>query len=364
MRSNRADRGRCGCMAWFRRSPARPDENGPSSGHPESSIPVNVVTGASFCLASDHNHVLLRQQVQGMVAAEMKSLQEGLNNELQSVLGRLHKADGQPPSPNVEAVDDTPTVLPLHSRSDWRRHHTCGADGTDNLVSVLRRVTGAEDSEGMRREDVLAHSSTAMTPPRNVETHARKSISFGFQSNAVPLVVEDVPVAQQSLEEEHADVDRDSTKSGSSVVWRIDALDCGDRLAASAAARKGSADVNSIVELVESERERWAEEKLALETRLEELKEQRQMFHRNPDAEKAELKQKVQELRNTMKQRSRFGAWVCERHMQESDDEEASPSTREKEELRETMSKLEAELRDARAQAGNHGQAPDTSEGS
>merc|ERR550525_670238 len=77
----------------------------------------------------------------------------------------------------------------------------------------------------------------------------------------------------------------DSDKSGStsqasrpSLVWRIDALDCGDRLAASAAARKGSASVDSIVDLVQSERDRWADEKSALEARLEELKAQQHQF--------------------------------------------------------------------------------------
>jgi len=142
-------------------------------------------------------------------------------------------------------------------------------------------------------------------------------------------------------------VDQESAKSGSSVVWRIDALDCGDRLAASAAAKKGSASVNDIVELIQSERDSWAQEKAALEARLEDLKEQREKQRREQghDGEKALLKQKVQELRETISRRSRFGTWFCAQHMQESDDEEDETLPSEREELRETLMTLQAELR-------------------
>merc|ERR1712203_175953 len=136
---------------------------------------------------------------------------------------------------------------------------------------------------------------------------------------------------------------------GSSVVWRVDALDVGDRLAANAAAKKGSASVDSIVDLVQSERERWADEKRALEEKVDELKKEQQMRRRGFDPEKEALKAQVQELRATMKLRSRFGAWVCERHMQESDEEEDAED--EKEELRETLTSLKSELKTLKRRA-------------
>eukprot|EP00931_Biecheleriopsis_adriatica_P090508 TRINITY_DN64487_c0_g1_i1.p1 TRINITY_DN64487_c0_g1~~TRINITY_DN64487_c0_g1_i1.p1 ORF type:complete len:461 (-),score=110.77 TRINITY_DN64487_c0_g1_i1:59-1441(-) len=138
----------------------------------------------------------------------------------------------------------------------------------------------------------------------------------------------------------------------SSVVWRKDALDVGEGLAAEAAAKKGNTSVDSIVALVQTERERWDEEKQALEARLEELKEELRALQakHQPDAEKEALKLRYQELRKAMKTRSRFGAWVCERHMKESDDEEETDA--EKEALRQRMSALSAQLRAARAAVG------------
>lgn len=294
----------------------------------------------------------------------MRALEESLSKELQSVLTRIQKADAQPSSSTEVSFDDG--SLPLHGRTDFKRRWTCAADGADSISSIIRRtasVDGAEDTG--RGDESQAHSSTVPTPKSaatgtSPSSNPRKTISFndrlpsdeGADDSDSPRRSddegsEDAVKAKPSHDRER-DPDETSMRSGSSVVWRIDALDCGDRLASSAAAKKGSATVDSIVELVESERRRWAEEKLALEARLEELKEQRQAHRRMPDAEKAELKRKVQELRETMKQRSRFGAWVCERHMQESDDEEESDGHLEKEELRETIMMLRAELRRAR----------------
>ncbi|CAE7817945.1 RE1 [Symbiodinium sp. CCMP2592] len=110
----------------------------------------------------------------------------------------------------------------------------------------------------------------------------------------------------------------------SSMNWRADALDVGENLAAEAAAKKGHTSVDSIVALVQAERERWEEERQALEVRVEELQEQLRSMQaaHSPDAEKQALKREHQELRKVIKARSRFGAWVCERHMMESDDEE------------------------------------------
>merc|ERR1711972_1247169 len=94
--------------------------------------------------------------------------------------------------------------------------------------------------------------------------------------------------------------------------------------------------------------ERWADEKRALEEKVEELKKEQQMRKRGHDPEKEQLKQQVQDLRATMKLRSRFGAWVCERHMQESDDEEEED---EKEDLRDQLTSLKKDLKSAQRRA-------------
>ncbi|CAE7878172.1 unnamed protein product [Symbiodinium sp. KB8] len=137
----------------------------------------------------------------------------------------------------------------------------------------------------------------------------------------------------------------------SSMNWRADALDVGENLAAEAAAKKGHTSVDSIVALVQAERERWEEERQALEVRVEELQEQLRSMQaaHSPDAEKQALKREHQELRKVIKARSRFGAWVCERHMMESDDEETDA---EKEELRRRISELSVKLRAAKVAAG------------
>merc|ERR1711972_362663 len=95
--------------------------------------------------------------------------------------------------------------------------------------------------------------------------------------------------------------------------------------------------------------ERWADEKRALEEKVEELKKEQQMRTRGFDPEKEQLKQQVVDLRATMKLRSRFGAWVCERHMQESDDEEDDDD--EKEDLRDQLTSLKKDLKSAQRRA-------------
>lgn len=143
---------------------------------------------------------------------------------------------------------------------------------------------------------------------------------------------------------------RSDAGSNKTLSWRADALDMGDRLASSSAAKKGGASVDSIVDLVTAERERWEEEKQALETRLEELKQEQQaMMKDRKDPEKESLKAQLQDLRKMIKSRSRFGAWVCERHMQESDDEDDGNA--DKEALRAQLQTLRDELRSARLEA-------------
>jgi len=357
--------GGCGCLALFHKPPARPSGRGDKA--PEAqAAPTEAI-----------EHAVLRQQVQEMVAAEMKGLEDSLSKELQSVFGRLLKAEAAQhasaptsrrssvpscPSPEGDAHQDE-EPLPLRRLSDPRRRWTIAADGVDSLKSFLRGVSPARDEED--ENELPAHVQRRKNsggPPRfrlevpqqdDDEGHRMSSKSSTASDDGRRRSLSNDSPRLSVRSEHELPVSRAESvrSSGSSVVWRIDALDCGDRLAASAAAKKGGADIDSIVDLVGSERERWAEERLALEARLEELKEQRQAFRRAPDPEKAELKRKVQELRETMRVRSRFGAWVCERHMQESDDEEESPSNLEKEQLRGVLAGLEAELREARVQA-------------
>merc|ERR1711972_1195124 len=101
--------------------------------------------------------------------------------------------------------------------------------------------------------------------------------------------------------------------------------------------------------------ERWADEKRALEEKVEELKKEQQMRRKGHDPEKEQLKQQVVDLRATMKLRSRFGAWVCERHMQESDDEEEDEAHHEKEDLRDELARLQADLKSAQRRAKSSG---------
>eukprot|EP00413_Alexandrium_margalefii_P000489 CAMPEP_0204516528 /NCGR_PEP_ID=MMETSP0661-20131031/3192_1 /ASSEMBLY_ACC=CAM_ASM_000606 /TAXON_ID=109239 /ORGANISM="Alexandrium margalefi, Strain AMGDE01CS-322" /LENGTH=344 /DNA_ID=CAMNT_0051521891 /DNA_START=36 /DNA_END=1070 /DNA_ORIENTATION=- len=340
-RSHRA--GVCGCLALFHaaRAPASRLPEGGGKGGEKAHVEAHAPPRAP------DSHVVLQQQVQAMVTAEMRGLQESLGRELQGVLGRLRKADTTQQA-GAEAAAGDEDEGPLLRRGDFRRRWTCAADGADSLSSILRRTASTESDAEHGGEHSCAEDAlqTRMSVVR-----------YPSETSCTPADAEELPVSRRNTDE-HNDMEVGSFKSGSSVVWRMDALDCGDRLAASAAAKKGSASVDSIVELVESERARWAEEKVVLEARLEELKEQRQLSRRCPDAEKQALKQQVQELRETMKLRSRFGAWVCERHMQESDDEGESPGSLEKEELRQVMASLQAEIRDARAKAAADAERP------
>lgn len=161
----------------------------------------------------------------------------------------------------------------------------------------------------------------------------------------------DEPAAPDTSDEEMPMARQRTGSDTSSVNWRADALDVGEYWAAETAAKKGKTSIDSIVALVQAERERWDEEKEALEANMEELKEKLRSMQaaRSPDAEKQALKREHQELRKVIKARSRFGAWVCERHMKESEDEETDT---EKEALRRKISDLFVRLRAARAAAG------------
>ncbi|CAJ1333226.1 unnamed protein product [Effrenium voratum] len=214
----------------------------------------------------------------------------------------------------------------------------CDTPATSTVVSAAASEVASDGSEPSRRSSL-----------KDVEAKASRKPRITFQG------VEATCGSDADDDEEVQDAGHprgsDRGSDTSSVVWRADALDVGENLAAEAAAKKGHTSVDSIVALVQTERERWEEEKQALEARAEELKEQlraMQAVHR-PDAEKEALKKEYQDLRKAMKARSRFGAWVCARHMMESEDEETDA---EKEELRRKMSELSAKLRAAKAAMG------------
>lgn len=327
--------------------------------------------------ASDCDPSALQEQVQELVFSEMRKIEESLSKELQAALARLLKANSSAPdlesevpvsaasssaSAAAQGTEDGTPMSHRRKRFDGRRRWTCAADGAESLATILRRAAEEDEAEE------AAIEATSKSPVRvpikpsilsrepSHQALVRKRTSFDRQITP--------PESDHEEDEQEALMDQESGKSGSSVVWRIDALDCGDRLAASAAAKKGSASVNDIVELIQSERDSWAQEKGALEARLEDLKEQREKQRREQghDSEKALLKQKVQELRETISRRSRFGTWFCAQHMQESDDEEDETLPSEREELRETLMTLQAELRRVqKAQAQGQGISDSTS---
>jgi len=313
----------------------------------------------------------LQEQVQELVLSEMRKIEDSLSKELQAALARLLKAnasdqDSQMPAssssgPSPQYTPDDTPVSHRRKRFDGRRRWTCAVDGAESLATILRRAAEEDEAEEAAIQATSTPKSLIPGPPAlkpilsrdgSVGEGIRKRTSFDSQFPEPESDDED---------EQETRVDQDSAKSGSSVVWRIDALDCGDRLAASAAAKKGSASVNDIVELIQSERESWAEEKGILESRLEDLKEQREKQRREQghDAEKAELKQRVQELRETIRRRSRFGTWFCAQHLQESDDEEDEAPPAEREELRATLMTLQAELRRVRSARAQDQASPD-----
>lgn len=249
------------------------------------------------------------------------------------------------------------TVLVRRSKRRW----THAADGREGLP-IMHRPSF---------EDGDAPSSTVDTPFDTPLSSRRPSLQDGQRATRITFEGER-PAAARSSESRPAEDAEDSSSQKShrststiqsSLVWRMDALDCGDRLAAASAVKKGGTSVQSIVELVQGERERWADEKSALEAKLEELKEQLSDLHRQrgPDPEKEALRRQFHELRQAMKARSRFGAWVCERHMQESDDEDQGRNA-EKEDLRRQLAQVGAELRIARRQVAGRSPTTPTSE--
>ncbi|CAE7231053.1 PRKG2 [Symbiodinium sp. KB8] len=218
---------------------------------------------------------------------------------------------------------------------------------TSTVVSAAASEVASDNSDSppMSRRPSLRDGSVKQ--PRKASR-----ITFEGQLHALDTPGEEDEDLQKEASSDTSSIGKKSDVS--SMNWRADALDVGENLAAEAAAKKGHMSVDSIVALVQEERERWEEERQALELRVEELKEKlrsMQAVH-SPDAEKRALKVEQQELRKVIKARSRFGAWVCERHMVESDDEETDG---EKEELRRQMASRFAQLRAVRISIGGLG---------
>ncbi|CAK9110958.1 Uncharacterized protein SCF082_LOCUS51521 [Durusdinium trenchii] len=251
----------------------------------------------------------------------------------------------------------------LSAKRSLRRSWTTSMSQAGKLVSAILRPFEDGDTPGnstvvsAAASEVASDSDTPSlkpSPRESKDIKAKSKVSRITFEGSAPL---DTLEKQESDSEEEElpqgirrlRVGSDASSVGrksdtSSVNWRADALDVGENLAAEAAAKKGHTSIDSIVALVEAERERWDEEKQALEAKLEELKDHLRSMQAqlSPDAEKQALKAQYQELRKAMKARSRFGAWVCERHMIESDDEEPNA---EREELRNKISELSTRLR-------------------
>ncbi|CAE7234341.1 unnamed protein product, partial [Symbiodinium microadriaticum] len=177
---------------------------------------------------------------------------------------------------------------------------------TSTVVSAAASEVASDNSDSppMSRRPSLRDGSVKQ--PRKASR-----ITFEGQLHALDTPGEEDEDLQKEASSDTSSIGKKSDVS--SMNWRADALDVGENLAAEAAAKKGHMSVDSIVALVQEERERWEEERQALELRVEELKEKlrsMQAVH-SPDAEKRALKVEQQELRKVIKARSRFGAWVC-----------------------------------------------------
>ncbi|CAK9082719.1 unnamed protein product [Durusdinium trenchii] len=333
----------------------------------------------------DPNKKRLRRVVVNALV-QLQSLQEVALEELEGAVARL-KAE----APSTVSARSSrskfqrsfsaiakPTTEPggqdhledLSAKRSLRRSWTTSMSQAGKLVSAILRPFEDGDTPGnstvvsAAASEVASDSDTPSlkpSPRESKDIKAKSKVSRITFEGSAPL---DTLEKQESDSEEEElpqgirrlRVGSDASSVGrksdtSSVNWRADALDVGENLAAEAAAKKGHTSIDSIVALVEAERERWDEEKQALEAKLEELKDHLRSMQAqlSPDAEKQALKAQYQELRKAMKARSRFGAWVCERHMIESDDEEPNA---EREELRNKISELSTRLRQAKASLG------------
>ncbi|CAK0909805.1 unnamed protein product, partial [Prorocentrum cordatum] len=156
-------------------------------------------------------------------------------------------------------------------------------------------------------ESVASASSAGEVGDAHREGRPRRSSLRAHLGFELPPAEPREAAAEEAGGAEEGAPERHGGGSGPSK-WRANALDVGDKLACSSAARSGGASVDSIVDLVEAERELWAEERLALEARLEELREQQKLRlaqeggGAGADPEKESLRKRVQELRGAIKE--------------------------------------------------------------
>eukprot|EP00930_Biecheleria_cincta_P002530 TRINITY_DN10353_c0_g3_i1.p1 TRINITY_DN10353_c0_g3~~TRINITY_DN10353_c0_g3_i1.p1 ORF type:complete len:395 (-),score=89.57 TRINITY_DN10353_c0_g3_i1:70-1254(-) len=332
-----------------------------------------------------HKELDLEAAVLRAFVPRLDNFKESLSSELQGVTSRLSKAKtSSHSSPGWRAARTMPLqqhgagpeelVLPVAKR-EWKRRWTTPAD---SIEGSLRTIPGqnfrvaAEDLDtpastvvSCAASDVHSDTSQSQSRPSSLPDQERQPKR---RASRISFQRADVDIDDSESDRDPCSPQRSPSNAGSdtfSLSWRANSLDFGENLAAEAAAKKGTTSVDSIIALVQTQRERWDEEKQALEAQLEELKERLRLLKdkRKPDAEKEALKAEYQELRKAMKARSRFGAWVCERHLQESDDEEDSqgPQNAEKEELRRRLAEMSSMLRAAREAAGTASSESDIS---
>ncbi|CAE7018434.1 PRKG2, partial [Symbiodinium sp. CCMP2456] len=290
--------------------------------------------------------------------AQVATLQEAVLHELEGAVERLKKVQKSEDSEDLltnfqRAVSAQPDSEKAEKSAEWlgtgsqdlrpirrpdKRRWTTSMAGIGGALTPSCLVTPLEDADTPATSTVVSAAASEVasdnsdSPPMSRRTSLRDGsmkqprkasrITFEGQLHALDTPGEEDEDLQKEAGSDTSSIGKKS--DASSMNWRADALDVGENLAAEAAAKKGHMSVDSIVALVQEERERWEEERQALELRVEELKlGQRwdEAVH-SPDAEKRALKVEQQELRKVIKARSRFGAWVCEKHMVESDDEE------------------------------------------
>eukprot|EP00439_Symbiodinium_sp_Y106_P072147 s2315_g13.t1 len=327
----------------------------------------------------------MERQVRDALRPHLSTLQEAVLHELEGAVERLTKvqicsdltsasgnfkravsAEGCPDKDtNGKAVESQWRVR----RSDKRRW-TTSMGSIGGALTPAYLVSHLEDGDTPATSTVVSAAASEVASDSETSVSLRPSLRDGKEISKRKTTritfegLEQLKALDRPGESDEEAEDEDAPKragsdtssigkksDASSMNWRADALDVGENLAAEAAAKKGHTSVDSIVALVQAERERWEEERQALEVRVEELQEQLRSMQaaHSPDAEKQALKREHQELRKVIKARSRFGAWVCERHMMESDDEETDA---EKEELRRRISELSVKLRAAKVAAG------------
>jgi len=285
-------------------------------------------------------------ELQEAILQELKGAQERLQVPQHATAKYKRSRSAALPSNGIDAeliVPQNPKSVPkAHPSAQYKRRWTTSMDLIGGALTTTCLDSSMEDAE----PPVSATTSEAR---EGSDSHRKASrITFVGMEQLTGL---DEPTSGATSEEDMPMTRQRTGSDASSVNWRANALDVGECLAAETAAKKGTTSIDSIVALVQAERERWDEEKEALEASVEELKENLRSMQaaRSPDAEKQALKREHQELRKAMKARSRFGAWVCERHMKESEDEETDA---EKEELRRKISETFVQLRAAKVAMG------------